>query len=69
MKKVNWQFVIIMLTLISWMAFAGRWIGKIETKVTSNETSNYNLSLEINKLTQQLSETNKILYEIKGKMK
>ena len=75
MKKINWQFVIIMITLISWIALFGRWSGKIEAKVNNiapkvinNELSNTELKIEVIRLTDQLKYTNEILTKLEEKI-
>lgn len=60
------QFITIMITLITWIALTCLWAGSIQQRVTSNEVSNNRLGNQIERLTEQISETNNILHEIKG---
>ena len=65
----NWfQYGSTMAVLIGWIAITWLWAGGLQEKVVNNEKSNYRLSTEVKCLTKELSETNKLLYEIKGKM-
>lgn len=56
-----------MTVLIGWIAITCLFAGGLVERVENNEKSNYRLGTQIERLTEQISETNKILYELKGK--